>query len=139
MQSISKYSQLEGDLFFLDDSPLECEPMTQLISFYLSSKGLTHTRMIGSVKDQRHQIEIFPHCWIQLPCGAVIDFRLRMWTSANADMPHGIFMPEPTHLCYVGDNYLAPALNYEEAILISEGRMLELVKQPKEGSHEFDF
>lgn len=127
MQITANYSQLEGDLFFLDDCPLECEPMTQLISFYLTTKGIAHRKMIGLVKDLDRKVDVFPHCWIQLPCGAVIDFRLRMWINDSPAVPHGIFTPS-SQLVYTGDQYHSPPLDNEEALLLSDNKMAELIE-----------
>lgn len=116
---------LEVDLLFLDDCPLECEPMTQVISFYLDNQGIPHRKMIGSA--QKDTAVIFPHCWIELIDGSVIDFRLRMWLQDSLLIPHGIFYPEKSGVQYLGGIYKAPPLALDEVKMLTDNKIMELL------------
>lgn len=78
---------LEG----LDDAPVECDGMTHLITHVLSSAGIPHTPKVGYVRNICSEQTVSPHCWIELPDGWCIDFRLRIWLGDEPDIPHGVF------------------------------------------------
>ncbi len=127
MHNVTDYTELEAVLLFLDDCPLECEAMTQVISFYLEAKNIEHKKMIGSVEDYFENQVIFPHCWIELPTGVVIDFRLRMWIKDSPTVPHGIFEPMGSGLGYNGATYDAVSLDVDYVKLLTDYKITELL------------
>ena len=77
---------------------LECDGLTRVLHRVLTENHIAHTVYSGQVTWNG---KVFPvHFWIQLPDGAVVDYRLRMWFGNNA--PNGIFKPEQNDVKYKG-------------------------------------
>lgn len=66
---------------------LECDGMTRVIHTVLSRSNYSHTVKLGTVRLGNNSF--FPHYWIELPDGSIVDYRARMWLGKHA--PHGIF------------------------------------------------
>lgn len=130
MQSLtlrSLFSDLETELYHLEDCPVECEGMTQLISLFLEAKGIAHRKMIGCAQPIDDNIAVFPHCWIELEDGRTIDFRLRMWMGDKPEVPHGVFFPERSGIEYIGGVYDQPTISLELAKMLSDDKILDLL------------
>lgn len=126
--ALSAYElDLEVQLYHLDECPVECEGMTQLISLFLDQEGVPHKKMIGCAQTINGNVAVFPHCWIELDNGIVIDFRLRMWLKDNLDIPHGIFRLEGSGIEYIGGPYDTPTISLELAQMMSDGKILDLL------------
>ncbi|MBB3105256.1 hypothetical protein [Azomonas macrocytogenes] len=117
---------LELALLPLDECKLECDGMTYIISHLLTHAGITHKRMVGYVDDQLTRQVIHPHCWIELPGGYVIDFRLRMWLGDCDQIPHGVFDPDGTGLLYHGQEQEQPSPPLDLLELMSDGKIHDI-------------
>lgn len=99
-------STLEDYLMPLDPCKLECNGMTQVISYILTHNKIKHDMMIGKVEECHTGRVVFPHCWIRLDNGATIDFRLGYWfgdgTDDDDEIPHGVFDRQDAYT-YSGD------------------------------------
>lgn len=98
---------LERWLKPLDEAALECDGFSRAASGLLQREGVPHRMFIGTlgVEDVGH---IGWHMYLQLPCGAVCDFRARIWLGADEAVPHGLFVPPP-HAHYTPEVELAVA------------------------------
>ncbi len=74
----------------LDELALECDGFARVAHAVLNEAGIKHTVYVGSVDYADYHVPL--HYWIMLGDGAthhtIVDYRLRMWTDANA--PHGV-------------------------------------------------
>lgn len=85
----------------LDGCYLECDGLSTVISSLLTSAGVPHRLLIGSVRTEDHG-GIPIHLWIEAG-EYVIDFRLRMWLGDDPSIPHGFFKNiEYSHITYSG-------------------------------------
>ncbi|WP_166255925.1 hypothetical protein [Marinobacter salicampi] len=98
-------------------SALECNAITDLISHELERECIPHQRMCGSARQIYSGDTVFPHCWIQLADGQILDVRLRMYFPYCEDVPHGRFKPTVTHYIYTG--HANPEERLDESLLIS--------------------
>lgn len=73
-----------------DNTPNECDGMTQICHTILTKNNIQHQPMGGSLS--KHNRGIGWHFWIDLPNGYRIDYRARMWLGNNG-VPHGVFNP----------------------------------------------
>lgn len=73
-----------------DRLPLECDGLSRVISTLLHREGIDHQLMAGSLTIVGVG-RIGLHWWIELPEGAVVDFRARMWLGDDEAVPHGLF------------------------------------------------
>lgn len=122
----SFHSDLEVQLYHLDECFVECEGMTQLISFFLEREGIRHRKMIGCAQTVNDNIAVFPHCWIELEDNAIIDLRLRLWID-DPNTPHGIFYSEESEIEYIGGPYDAETISLELARMMSDDKILDLM------------
>lgn len=109
----------EIDLFLdrLDDmAGLECNAATDLLSYELERECVPHTRMCGSTKQCKSGEIIFPHCWIELADGQVLDVRLSRYFPYTDGVPHGRFS-KPEGYTYFGNESVDGRL--EEALIRS--------------------
>lgn len=74
----------------LDQLALECDGLSRVVAALLSREGIEHQAHQGTLQTPQGRIGL--HCWVELPDGAIIDFRARMWLGEEA--PHGIFYPD---------------------------------------------
>ena len=72
-------------------SPLDCNASADLISYELEREGVDHVRMCGSVVQVRSGEAVFPHCWIELANGQILDVRLQKYFPYTEGVPHGRF------------------------------------------------
>lgn len=103
------------DLFLdqLDEmSGLECNATTDLLSYELEREEVPHTRMCGSTKQIRSGDTVFPHCWIVLADGQVLDVRLSRYFPHADDVPHGRFKRSEGYV-YTGDKSIDERLDEE--------------------------
>ncbi|MBU2952219.1 hypothetical protein [Marinobacter sp. F3R08] len=96
MNQTTLTSDLLDDLDLLLDqiaelSHLDCNAAADLLSYELEREGVGHTRMCGSVVQARSGETVFPHCWIELPNGGILDVRLQKYFPYADDVPHGMF------------------------------------------------
>lgn len=91
-----------------DKLPLECDGLTKVISYYLTSENIKHWVHTGELSGVNGTLY---HQWIELSNGRYIDYRARMWQGETA--PHGIF--KPTSLLNV--KYTS---TYREVVTISK-------------------
>ncbi len=73
-------------------STLDCNATTDLISYELERENIPHRRMCGSVVQSRSGETVFPHCWIELASGELLDVRLQKYFPYTEDAPHGRFL-----------------------------------------------
>lgn len=107
------------DLFLdqLDEmTGLECNATTDLLSYELEREGVSHTRMCGSTRQLRSGDTVFPHCWIELADGQVLDVRLSRYFPYTDDVPHGRFQRTEGYV-YNGEESIDTRL--EEALIRS--------------------
>lgn len=74
-----------------DSSPTECDGMAHLCHTVLYQHDIEHQPMSGTITQQGQTMG--PHFWIDLPNGARIDYRLKMWLGSQG-VPHGVFNPQ---------------------------------------------
>lgn len=112
----------------LDDASLSCDGMTYVISHLLKEAGIKHRCMSGYVTDTLTGNVIFPHLWIELFDGWVIDYRLRMWLGDEDCIPHGVFYPALALVTqYSGDVHCGPSeITAAIALDMSDGRTLNV-------------
>ena len=84
---------LTRELAKLDDSPLECDGMTNIISRLLDRLYVKYSVFRGFAIDHKNNKRTPLHYWIQLDTGHVVDFRARMWLGKDEHVPHGVFSP----------------------------------------------
>jgi len=90
---------------------LECDGMTRVASYILSSKEIPHRVFQGGVLNKITKESIVPHWWIQSR-ELTIDYKLNMWLKGK-DIPYGIFEQKDfPHLLYDGQ--------YESCFLVSK-------------------
>lgn len=116
-------SDLEIEVLKLEDSAVECDGMTWLISHALSAAKMEFTVMQGYVKHEFKGL-VAPHFWIEMPLGYVIDLRLRMWLGDDEQVPHGIFHPDcHEEFRYVGTQTAGLQLSIALANSLSDNRI----------------
>lgn len=125
--------ELQANLQYLDDCQLECDGMTYAISCALEKANIEHKRMVGHVHWYPGQDVVDPHCWITLPGGMVVDFRLRMWVGDDESIPHGVFIPDPFEVRYVGVEQTSITPSQEVLEIMTDGRLSKLKLYPPEG------
>jgi hypothetical protein len=79
-------------------SKLDCNATTDLISYELEREGIDHVRMCGSVVQVRSGEAVFPHCWIELDNGQILDIRLQKYFPYAEEVPHGRFRSEVAYI-----------------------------------------
>jgi len=79
-------------------SCLDCNAASDLISYELEREGVDHVRMCGSVVQVRSGEAVFPHCWIELANGQILDVRLQKYFPYDEDAPHGRFRSDGAYL-----------------------------------------
>jgi|TARA_Y100001933_G_scaffold54877_1_gene54304 hypothetical protein len=89
---------------------LECNAAADLISYELERESIPHQRVCGSTRRVSTGEVIFPHCWIELPNGEIIDTTLRLYFPFAEDVPNGRFRPCATYQ-YKGTVNPTPRLN----------------------------
>lgn len=115
-------SDLEVALLPLEDCPVDCEGMTQVISFLLKAADIPHQVLSGYAQDRLTQAFVIPHWWIRLPCDRVIDLRLRMWLGNRDRIPHGIFRNDGLKIAYHGEPMFESTIDLEMVLLLTEGQ-----------------
>lgn len=75
------------------DLKLECDGMTRVLSYLLRQNGIEHSYCMGYISriDKEGFGMIIPHFWIELPDGATVDYRARMWLGNEDCIPNGVF------------------------------------------------
>lgn len=103
----SELDTVEDQLIGLEDLELDCNGITDLLSVRLSREGIPHRRKIGRATRIHNQTHIFPHCWIELGNGSLVDLRLRKYFPYMDEdrVPHGIIEdPGMLNFQYVGSD-----------------------------------
>ncbi|QCF28113.1 hypothetical protein [Hydrocarboniclastica marina] len=113
---MNSFDLLEIELVALDLDKLEldCNGISDLISIQLEEQGIQHQRMCGLATHNRTGKRVFPHCWILLTSGHVVDVRLRKWLGEGNDIPHGVFRPTRSSMLYQGAADPRERLSQEE-------------------------
>lgn len=118
----NEFDVVEDQLIGLEELELDCNGITDLLSIRLDREGILHRRRVGRATRLNTQTHIFPHCWIELDDGSVIDVRLRKYFPYMDEdsVPHGIFTdPNSLGFEYVGadnpEERLSPELLLEIA------------------------
>lgn len=83
---------LERWLEKLQDTPLECDGMTRVMSTLMQASNIDHCIEIGSLEVQGAGV-IPLHWWIRLPENRIVDLRARMWLGDGMRVPNGVFEP----------------------------------------------
>lgn len=135
--SNDELDELHVNLQYLDDCKLDCDGMTYAIAIALEDANIEHTRMVGHVHWVPGEDVIDPHCWIELPVGAVIDFRLRMWVGDDDEVPHGIFYPDSDSIQYVGQAQTCQLPGRDVMEVMTDGR-LSSIKLHRHGSNDYE-
>jgi hypothetical protein len=103
--------QIQKLLESYDKPGLECDGATRVFSWLLKQNKVPHIIKFGRLEVTRMNAQneakddtIYPHYWIELDDGLMIDFKARMWLGDDSKIPHGVFRPEefPAAL-YVGE------------------------------------
>ena len=81
---------------------LECDGLTRVVSHILSSRGVLHRTMVGSLYHASCKRVVEPHFWIEID-DCILDYRARMWLGSTGTVPHGLFDPEDYEVAYQGD------------------------------------
>ena len=87
--SVVSHQKLADWLAPLDQLALECDGLSRVVAALLSREGIEYQAHQGTLQTPQGRIGL--HCWVELPDGAIVDFRARMWLGKEA--PHGIFCP----------------------------------------------
>lgn len=124
--SADDLTRIESVLLHLEDCAVECDGMTYAISYLLHDAGIAHQRMVGAAISQRNGETVFPHCWITLAPGVVVDYRLRMWLGDDDRVPHGVFDSQTSGILYRGDANQQPLPSFEVLMLLTDGRIDEV-------------
>ena len=93
-----------------DKPGLECDGATRVFSWLLKEVKTPHTIMFGqldftrlSAKEKSRDEVVYPHYWIELDDGFIIDYKARMWLGDEPEVPHGVFkLDEFPAALYVG-------------------------------------
>lgn len=91
-------ADLHAALLLVNETPVECDGHTLMVSTALLNAGIPHERLTGSVTGAGGFFILSPHVWIRIG-GYILDYRLRMWVSVQCGpeqasaAPHGIFHP----------------------------------------------
>lgn len=126
-------AELEAVLMTLDDSPVECDGMTYAISYLLQQAGISHTAMLGQVEDRQTGDLLFPHCWIELDGGWIVDLRLRMWLGDEDRIPHGVFhRGRESNFDYQGEAMHGRHITRSVLDMLTEGRLSHVKVPPLE-------
>lgn len=96
-------AEIEMIALEISDLDIDCNGVSDLLSIQLERMSVTHTRMCGLAKHARTGKRVFPHCWLELPSGHIIDVRLRKWLGESEDIPHGVFTNRKRSIKYQGD------------------------------------
>ena len=118
----------------LDRAPLECDGMTHVIAFALSRAGVPFNIMAGQVVDLVTGCKVFPHYWIDLDDGWLIDFRLRYWLGSDDRIPHGVFR-QPQGILYNGKPQPSPVHLSEPILNWMSNGILSDIRIPERHSH----
>ena len=84
------------------DSPrLECDGSVRVFGWLLKQKHISYVINFGQL-EVGHK-KLWPHYWIELDNGLIIDYKARMWLGDEPNIPHGIFkLDEFPKALYVG-------------------------------------
>lgn len=80
-----------------DLSHLDSDGCVRVFAWLLKQANVEFTIKLGSVQLKRQTF--YPHCWIELENGLIVDYRTHTWVP---DAPCGVFRPED----YAGVLYL---------------------------------
>ncbi len=72
---------------------LECDGLTRVLSTVLHRRGIAHICVVGKIVDLLDTVSMWPHYWLTLDDGRIVDYRARMWLGDKPHIPHGIFYP----------------------------------------------
>ncbi len=99
------FDLVEIEMFALESSDLDidCNGAADLMSLLLERMSVDHTRMCGLATHTRTGNRVFPHCWLELPGGFIVDVRLQKWLGDRDDIPHGVFDKSDCSIVYQGD------------------------------------
>lgn len=81
---------------------LECDGLTRVASYILTSERIEHRTMAGSLYQPDSKQVVEPHFWIEID-DCILDFRARMWLGEADTVPNGLFDPESYPSIYMGD------------------------------------
>jgi len=87
--------------------PLECDGMTRVITYLLKTASIPHSVFVGTI-DFKGKRKFYPHFWIKLGAGEIIDYRSRMWLGEDKTIPQGIFKEQPKKVSYEGEEIALP-------------------------------
>ena len=109
------HDELEFALLSLEDTRVDSDCMTFVISKILDDRGVFHQCRVGYAEDRLSRMTTAPHCWIELEQGWCIDLRLRQWLGDEDDLPHGVFQPTNyPRVRYQGTALVVPHLDVED-------------------------
>lgn len=97
-------SQIQKLIEPFENSEVECDGMSKIISYLLYSNGIRYKHVFGQLIDLKKNTEIY-HEWIVWN-NHIIDYRARMWFGPTA--PNGIFKENTvTKFSYMPDGYVS--------------------------------
>ncbi|ELN3182602.1 hypothetical protein ACK3Z9_04980 [Aeromonas caviae] len=120
------HDALEIGLLPLEETGLDCDGMTYVISHLLRKGGIPHRSYIGYVKDEKHGDLVVPHCWVKLEGDGdwVIDLRLRTWLGDDDEVPHGVFqLAGWSRFTYRGQSMAGIDLDEEAVEAMTDGKL----------------
>ena len=86
----------------LEDIEGDCDLISDTISHLLEIELVQHLRMTGMAIHKQTGERVYPHCWIELEGGQIVDVRLRRWLGDRDEIPHGIVHKNDSLIEYRG-------------------------------------
>jgi hypothetical protein len=90
--------------------PLECDGLTRVFVHLLKTASIPHSVFVGTI-DFKGKRKFYPHFWIKLASGEIVDYRSRMWLGedkTDKTIPQGIFKEDPKIVSYEGEEISLP-------------------------------
>lgn len=111
----SEYQDLDNIVLAMDELQTDPIIITYLISHLLTRDSVFHQPRVGCVKCKSTGELVYPHSWIELPGGWIIDLRLNQTFNTLDSYPHGIFEPSSyRNLQYFGMPLIVPEFELSE-------------------------
>nr|QIB99774.1 hypothetical protein GIPvu1_18 [Proteus vulgaris] len=111
----SEYQELDNIVLAMDEVQTDPVILTYLISHLLTRNSVFHQPRVGCVKCKSTGELVYPHSWIELPGGWVVDLRLNQAFNSLDSYPHGIFEPSSyRNLQYFGMPLTVPEFKPSE-------------------------
>ncbi|MBD2813235.1 hypothetical protein ID850_00335 [Xenorhabdus sp. Flor] len=89
----SEYQDLDNFVLAMDELQADPIVLTYLVSHLLTSYLVFHQPSVGCVKCKNTGELVYPHSWLELSGGWIVDLRLNQAFNTLDSYPHGIFDP----------------------------------------------